>query len=688
MMRSTPHAEATKLAWSKRIGLGLLALAIGLALLEAHAPRVQAAGESLPASPDRVPLEAELLARAESQGRVRVIVWLAQDFTPEGAFAWRPLAALQRGRIERARLALLDRLHGMQAELLRSPERLPLVALRVDGAALRALQADPGVARIQEDLPQPPILDKSVPLVGAPAAWSQGAVGAGQSIAILDSGVDADHPFLSGKVIGEACFSSTDAFYGSASLCPNGADSQIGPGAGDHCDLSIYGCAHGTHVAGIAAGSGADFSGVAPAAQLLSIQVFSRFQGEWCESFGLPSPCALTFLSDQIEALDQVAAWQGMFEIAAANMSLGSGEYTFPCDYDSRKPAIDNLRSLGIAVIVAAGNVGARDAIGSPACISSAISVGSTTKADAISSFSNIASFVSLLAPGSSIYSSVPGGGFATYDGTSMAAPHVAGAWAALASRFPAATVDEILLALRQTGLPVDDNRTGGAVQGLPRIRVDQALASLLPPEPTPTPTLVFEDVAYDHWAHDYITALYEAGYVQGCSETPSLYCPESILSRAESAVFMLRGKYGPIPGPPHPTLEDPSFEDVEPTFWAFDWIESLLAEDMTAGCNALPPLYCPGGQLTRAEAAVFFLRIQHGSDYFPPTPSGIFEDVDSAAWYADWAEAAYLEGLLPGCNQDPLRFCPSDLLDRAWAAYMMVQAKGGLPLPTPMPIP
>jgi len=65
-----------------------------------------------------------------------------------------------------------------------------------------------------------------------------------------------------------------------------------------------------------------------------------------------------------------------------------------------------------------------------------------------------------------------------------------------------------------------------------------------------------------------------------------------------------------------------------------------------------------------------------------PPTPTGIFTDVDRGAWYAGWVETAYNEGILPECNQDQLQFCPDDLLDRAWAAYMMVQAKGGLPLP------
>jgi hypothetical protein len=89
----------------------------------------------------------------------------------------------------------------------------------------------------------------------------------------------------------------------------------------------------------------------------------------------------------------------------------------------------------------------------------------------------------------------------------------------------------------------------------------------------------------------------------------------------------------------------------------------------------------------------VFFMRVQEGVDYEPPTPTGIFDDVPidnfpPDPWYAAWVEAAYLAGLLPECDDEPFNFCPNAPLNRSWAAYMMVQAKGGLPLPTPTPTP
>jgi hypothetical protein len=170
---------------------------------------------------------------------------------------------------------------------------------------------------------------------------------------------------------------------------------------------------------------------------------------------------------------------RNQYTFAAVNLSVGAAKFTSPCDEQeaARKAAIDNLRSMGIATIAASGNEGFTDGINAPACISTAVSVGSTTKADIVSSFSNSASFLSLLAPGQSITSSVPGGAFLTGSGTSFAVPHVAGAWAVLKQKKPTATVTEVLNALTSTGLPITDPKNGIAT---PRIRVNQALQTFL----------------------------------------------------------------------------------------------------------------------------------------------------------------------------------------------------------------
>src|SRR5258706_3888156 len=101
--------------------------------------------------------------------------------------------------------------------------------------------------------------------------------GTGIMVAILDAGVDTTHPFLAGRVLEEACYSS------GSSLCPNGQPQEIGPGAGVNCPLTVSGCFHGTLVAGIAAGNGAgagvSFSGVARGAQIMAVRVFSLTSG-------------------------------------------------------------------------------------------------------------------------------------------------------------------------------------------------------------------------------------------------------------------------------------------------------------------------------------------------------------------------------------------------------------------------
>jgi len=105
-------------------------------------------------------------------------------------------------------------------------------------------------------------------------------------------------------------------------------------------------------------------------------------------------------------------------------------------------------------------------------------------------------------------------------------------------------------------------------------------------------PFTTFVDVPLTHWAHDYIEAIYQTGYVAGCSADPPMYCPERILNRAESSVFTLRGDYGSIPDPPHTPPASPTFGDVDPAFWGYGWIESLWEDGYTAGCNTDPLLY------------------------------------------------------------------------------------------------
>ncbi|MGH9176520.1 MAG: S8 family serine peptidase, partial [Vicinamibacterales bacterium] len=263
-------------------------------------------------------------------------------------------------------------------------QRIPFFSARVDAAGLAALARASGVTSIEEDVADFPTLAQSVPLINAPAAWSAGSTGAGWKVAVLDTGVQTSHPFLAGKTVSEACYSNSGGVGLQTSVCPGGVSISTASGSGVNC--GIGGCEHGTHIAGIAVGQGASANGAAPAASLIAMQVFTQFNSG-CGSD--VTPCARSFSSDQVAALDRVAVLAGpgnANQIASVNMSLGGGQFSDQATCDSqhaaRKAAIDNLRSLGIATVISAGNSAFTSSLTAPGCISSAVSVGSTTKSD------------------------------------------------------------------------------------------------------------------------------------------------------------------------------------------------------------------------------------------------------------------------------------------------------------------
>lgn len=412
-----------------------------------------------------------IASKAASPEGVRLIIGLNEPAEPEARLS--PSAsALQRARIRAAQnSAISTLLGGTSAQVRTQFERQPHFVADVDANALARLRHSKLVRSIEEDVPVPRTLLESTPLVQAPEVWASGRTGTGWTVAVLDTGVDKNHAFLTGKVVSEACYSSNTSI--AQSVCPGGVTASTAAGSGVHCSADPNACRHGTHVAGIVAGSGGPNStqGVAPGAKLISVQVFSHFP-----SYGT----VLAYTSDIIRGLERVYALRDTHQIAAVNMSLGGGQYTSTCDAvnGATKFAIDNLRAAGIATVIASGNEGYKTAIASPACISSAISVGALCDvgpdnsacaqgAGGVASYSNIASFVSLLAPGSYIRSSVPGTGYASFNGTSMAAPHVAGAWAVMKQAQPGISVTEALAQFKNHGATVADTRPGGSVAGM-----------------------------------------------------------------------------------------------------------------------------------------------------------------------------------------------------------------------------
>lgn len=381
---------------------------------------------------------------------------------------------------------ILYKLNSTDYRIVRRFSTLPFLALSASPEALLELNRMPEVVSINEDKliplpktevskqgnnnPDKPELDDSTSIVGADLAWSMGITGKGWYVAILDTGIRKSHEMFTGKNIVEACYSAE-------SDCPNGSTQMIGDGAAAHYDQhsDVSGYDHGSHVSGIAAGNNKrDLYGVSKDSNIIAIQVFSYFPSE---------NAVLSWSSDQIKGLEFVYQQRNNYNIAAANLSLGGGSYSSFCDGSSTqyKRAIDNLINVGIATAIATGNDYYCSSISHPACISSAIAVGATAKNDAEANFSNWKKgMVDIFAPGVSIRSSTGGSdtSYGSWQGTSMATPHVTGAWGLLKQLDKNMSVAKALKLLQDKGKSVTTNCSSGGHQS--RFDVGESILSLL----------------------------------------------------------------------------------------------------------------------------------------------------------------------------------------------------------------
>jgi subtilisin family serine protease len=446
--------------------------------------------------------------QAAATGSARVIVRLNMPFSPDAEMISDAHGMAQRSDIASTAAAVKAQLKGLRHGIVREYDALPYLALEAGSDALHMLQAMPGlVAEVLEDEIASVEMAQSGPIVQAPQAWTAGFDGTNTIVAVLDTGVLKTHAFLAGKVIAEACFSSNGTNV--TSFCPGQATTSVAANSGLNCLATVPGCDHGTHVAGTIAGgtTGVAGSGVAPGARLMAVQVFSKF-AQAHASCGVAAGCALSFSSDQLAALNHIFNQRNAFPgrtFASINMSLGGGKVTALCDGAPLQTAIATLKAAGIATVIASGNDGFTDAMSSPGCTPGAISVGSTGDGTAgftaplnqVSSFSNSASFLSLLAPGQVINSSIVPSGMGNKQGTSMATPHVAAAFAILRDANPTASVDTLLAALQSTGQAVTDARlvcgsctSGGITKKLIKINAALALVGVPDVETTAASTV------------------------------------------------------------------------------------------------------------------------------------------------------------------------------------------------------
>ncbi|QFZ17621.1 S8 family serine peptidase [Saccharothrix syringae] len=287
------------------------------------------------------------------------------------------------------------------------------------GAAFRDLLADPGVTKVWLDGVLRPTLDRSTAQIGAPTAWRSGLTGKGVKVAVLDGGVDGDHPDLKGREIAERNF--TDA--------PDNVDHD----------------GHGTHVAATIASNDAKYRGVAPGAAILD--------GKVCRDGGCQESSVLAGMQ---WAVDQGAD--------IVNLSLGG--YDSP-GVDPMEEAVNRLSDeTGTLFVVAAGNSGRAKTVDSPGSADAALTVGAVRRDDDLAYFSSRgprtgdgAVKPDITAPGVNIVAAKASQGtigtpvgrrHVSLSGTSMATPHVAGAAALLAQQHPdwtGARIKSVLMA-------------------------------------------------------------------------------------------------------------------------------------------------------------------------------------------------------------------------------------------------
>jgi subtilisin family serine protease len=391
-------------------------------------------------------LAAALCVAAVSAHAERVRVIVAVD---EARYSTASVSALRGDVIQSLRNA---------SEIDRWGEKGRAFAVEIDSSEVEALRRDPRVRAITIDDGGRGALIQSIAIIGADRMHDLGYDGSGVTVAVVDTGIDAPNADFAGRIVEQRCW--CDNLDGTG-CCPNGETMQSGPGAArdDH--------GHGTHVAGILASGGASApKGVAPRAKIVAIKVMDANN-------------SFRSFTQIYRALEWIATSRP--DVRVINMSLGS-YHLFAhdaCEASAvalgMKEVIALLRARGVLITASSGNEGSLTGATFPACMKDVVGVGATydstdplnrpcvtrfALADQVTCFTNSGDAIDIVAPGADIVASRRGGGWTMYVGTSMAAPHVAGAIALMQQVSGGMqSADTLELILKQSGRLAIDPR-------------------------------------------------------------------------------------------------------------------------------------------------------------------------------------------------------------------------------------
>lgn len=407
-------------------------------------------------------IEQEVVDALNDYGSVSVIIILKEDIVPF------PLAISEKKRRIKIRQSnVLSALSVSDFKIKRKYKTISGISGSIFPQGLMKLKKHPDVLRIYKDRKAYINLAESIPLISANDVQDIGFSGAGETVAIIDTGVDYTHSDLGG-CLGLGC--KVSGGYDFVNDDSNPMD--------DH--------GHGTHVAGIVASTHPTYRGVAPGADIVALKVLDNGGSG--------------FFSDVAAAIDWCIDNKDVYNISVMNLSLGDGgEYNNPvtqCDGDLTAMAISDARDAGIISMVASGNDAHSNGISLPACATAAVSVGGVydanvggiswstdppctdnpTFANKVVCHTNSDEILDVMAPDYAIDSTALGGGFTTMGGTSMAAPHASGAAALLMEYDQLLTPDQIESVLKNTGYDIIDPKNDLM---FPRIDILSALSAL-----------------------------------------------------------------------------------------------------------------------------------------------------------------------------------------------------------------